>query len=180
MEQKRDQKERQREKENARIKAKKEEKSGILLHCIKCYREACSLDDVKSINNQHHVVINDLFLSKMKLIELKKQPIIEGFTHQQKIHCGNCQHKWGTMVKYQQEELPLIAIKNFMLKDGNGKKWYAKAWKEVPFVVQSIDLDDLGKQNNLSAEEQGVNQENEENKEDNLVLEYSNIAQPDE
>eukprot|EP00057_Strongylocentrotus_purpuratus_P011379 XP_011665853.1 PREDICTED: probable ATP-dependent RNA helicase DHX58 [Strongylocentrotus purpuratus] len=183
MEQKNDQKERQREKDRARItKANKVEKSGVVLHCIKCFKESCCLDDIRSIRNQHHVVTSDLFLDKMKLIDLKKQPIIDGFTHQQKIHCGNCQHKWGTMVVYQQQELPLIAIKNFTLKDDKGKKWFPKAWKDVPFVISSIDMDDLGKQNNFSEAEnpEGSQQEKGEIEEDDGLIEYPNIMQIEE
>ncbi|XP_041471940.1 probable ATP-dependent RNA helicase DHX58 [Lytechinus variegatus] len=180
--QKKDQKERQREKDLARAnKAKKEERTGIVLHCIKCFHEACSLDDIRSIRNQHHVVMNDLFLGKIQLVDLKKQPLIDEFKHQQKIHCGNCQHKWGTMVVYQQEKLPLIAVKNFTLKDGNGRKWFPKSWKEVPFVVHPIDISDLGKRSNEGAvADPEVVQENGEIEEDDGPIEFSNIMQVDD
>nr|XP_054754331.1 ATP-dependent RNA helicase DHX58-like isoform X1 [Lytechinus pictus] len=180
--QKKDQKERQREKELARAnKAKKVERTGIVLHCIKCFQEACSLDDIRCIRNQHHVVMNDLFRGKIQLVDLKKQPLIDEFKHQQKIHCGNCQHKWGTMVVYQQEELPLIAVKNFTLKDGNGRKLFPKSWKEVPFVVHAIDINDLGKQNNEGAvADPEVAQENGEIEEDDGPIEFSNIMQVDD
>ncbi|XP_030830672.1 interferon-induced helicase C domain-containing protein 1-like [Strongylocentrotus purpuratus] len=172
-EQKNDQKERQREKDHARItKANKIEKSGIVFYCIKCFKEACSLDDIRCIKNMHHVVISDLFLDKTRLVD--------EFKHRQKIHCGNCQYKWGKMMVYRRRDLPLIDVKNFELMDDQGKKWFPKAWKDVPFVIRSIDTDDLAKQNNLStAEDPEGSQEKGEIEEDEALIEYSNIMQID-
>ena len=49
-----------------------------------------------------------------------------------------------------------------------------KAWKEVPFVIRSIDMDDLGQQNNVSAaaEDPEGGQEKGEIKEDDVSTEY--------
>ncbi|XP_030830684.1 probable ATP-dependent RNA helicase DDX58, partial [Strongylocentrotus purpuratus] len=180
-EQKNDQKERQREEALARItKVIKVEKSGIVLYCIKCLKEACSLDDIRCIKNMHHVVIDDLFLDKTRLVDLKKQPVVDDFKFMQKIHCGYCQSKWGKLMVYQQQKYPLIDIKNFTLMDDKRKKWSPSAWKEVPFVIRSIDPDDLGNQNNFStAENPEGGQEKGEIEEDDDLIEYSNMMQID-
>ena len=84
--------------------------------------------------------------------------------------------KWGTMIEYQQQELPLIAVKNFTLTDdkSNKSKWCPNKWKDVHIVIRSFDMDDLVKQNNLSAaaENPEGGQEKGEIEEDDVFIEY--------
>ncbi|XP_011665774.1 probable ATP-dependent RNA helicase DHX58 [Strongylocentrotus purpuratus] len=167
-EQENDQKKRQRENDLARdIKANKVEKSGIVLHCKNCSEEACSLDDIRCIEDQHHVVTNDLFLDKIDLCNpTKKRLSDDKFRPLKDIHCGNCPYKWGTMMKYQKQDFPLIAVKNFRLMDDKGNKFLYKKWTDVPFAIRSIDMDDLGKQDPEGVQEKG------EFEEDDVYIDY--------
>ena len=89
--------------------------------------------------------------------------------------CKNCQKKWGSMTVYKGTELPLLAAHNFIMKNSKGRKWIPKKWSDAPFKVTAIDLEDLlKKMNNLSGEE-----EEEESDDENILIDYSNIGQPD-
>ncbi|XP_071489555.1 ATP-dependent RNA helicase DHX58-like [Diadema antillarum] len=178
-EQRKDQKERSVKKKSLEEKTARRVEMSVMFYCESCLTLACTSDDIRTFRNTHHVVFNNRFLQYIQRKDCEKVKIFDEMEHRQKIFCGKCQKKLGTMVVYGGHELPLIAVENFTLKDQQGRQLpHIDQWSKVPFMIRELDLSDLGEQvNNLSApnDDDAGNQSDDDNQ-----LTYFNIREDED
>ncbi|XP_071491813.1 ATP-dependent RNA helicase DHX58-like [Diadema antillarum] len=178
-EQRKDQKERSVKKKSLEEKTARRVEMSVMFHCESCLTLACTSDDIRTFRNTHHVVFNNRFLQYIQRKDCEKVKIFDEMEHRQKIFCGKCQKKLGTVVVYRGHELPLIAVENFTLKDQQGRQLpHITQWSKVPFMIRELDPSDLGEQvNNLSApnDDDAGNQSDDDNQ-----LTYFNIREDED
>lgn len=113
------------------------------LRCIKCDQLAANSVDIKKIQDSHHVIIDP---SVRDRIEIRPHPkskeLSKNFATTGKIYCSKCKLDWGIMAIYKNVPFPVIKVSSFVVKSGSSQTSY-KQWKQVPFSVATLTLDDL-------------------------------------
>lgn len=114
------------------------------IQCSNCSTPVCMTDDVRTIQNAHHIIVNSEFAER--LIMLRSQiPEYEeeDLKYDGTSICSNpdCRRELGGVCEYKTLEFPLLKLKciNFIGRNGGS----FKKWKKVPYFIQEISLDDL-------------------------------------
>ncbi|XP_052400761.1 ATP-dependent RNA helicase DHX58 [Carassius gibelio] len=113
--------------------------------CRGCFLPVCSGEDLRKIENTHHVNINPEFVrhyKKGRQVFLERS--FEDWEPGRVINCNKCGKDWGMEMKFRRVViLPCLNIKSFSLKTPGGKST-PKQWKDVEFQVKELDfLEDL-------------------------------------
>ncbi|XP_067270244.1 probable ATP-dependent RNA helicase DHX58 [Pseudorasbora parva] len=115
----------------------------VQLQCRGCFIRVCSGEDIRKIENSHHVNINPEFERHYKTGgQLFLDRTFEDWEPGRVISCSNCDKDWGMEIKFKRAAtLPCLKIKSFSLNTPEGKSTH-KQWKDVPFQVAEFDFTD--------------------------------------
>ena len=83
------------------------------------------------------------FHTRIETIALEASTMRYDVTVAKEILCKKCKKPWGYSMIYKGHELPKVTIEYFLIEISKGNRFHAKKWKEVPFKVKAIDLEDL-------------------------------------
>ncbi len=145
-------------------KKKSKMKKPVKLTCRKCGADACKSNDIRSVKDAHHIVINDEFHGLYDTKENPRFPLqVDDFDFQKSIICKKCKSEWGVIGMYKGLELPILKIAGFIVEYPNGKQQRTKKWKDVLFQVQPITPEDLEKVINTGGGEEEDDDDDEEN-----------------
>ena len=137
--------------QKTQTKAKKDMRDALrrrgqdfIFRCFKCDAFAVLSDDIKVVQSAHHV-INDLSFNKERVI-IEPMPRPEKFgewEHRYKIYCKECKFYWGVQALYRTIKFSVIKIENFVVNTPHGDKQRYKKWKECPFFIERLSVEDL-------------------------------------
>ena len=113
------------------------------LRCKKCNRHACFASDIRKIEGAHHVVINEDFEDVVHIDIYPRPTTYKNFTQKGRLYCKNCSEEWGTQADYKSIFFHVLSVKGFMFVDSNRRKGKFKKWKDVPFQVPNLSVDEL-------------------------------------
>ncbi|XP_033632690.1 probable ATP-dependent RNA helicase DHX58 [Asterias rubens] len=160
----------------------------VILICRKCGAEACTADDIRVIEGAHHVVLADFFVERCRFVNVPHSNPHPDIEIRQKIYCGNtrksCTQEWGTQMLYKGCLINLITPVNFVMKMPKGPPRMFKKWKDVPFKIADMSMDDLEKACNISSDDDEEEEEEEDNEDprgnaDGMeMFSASNVRQP--
>uniref|UniRef100_A0A674CXM7 RNA helicase n=1 Tax=Salmo trutta TaxID=8032 RepID=A0A674CXM7_SALTR len=112
----------------------------VQLSCRGCFVPVAFGNDIKVIENAHHVNINPDF---EKYYKTGGQPALKTFEDWEPgrvISCAACGRQWGMEMVYKEIALlPILAIENFAMETPEGRK-LAKKWKNVEFTVEEFNF----------------------------------------
>uniref|UniRef100_A0A8C2HU09 RNA helicase n=1 Tax=Cyprinus carpio TaxID=7962 RepID=A0A8C2HU09_CYPCA len=119
--------------------------SQVQFQCRDCFLLVCSGEDLRKIENTHHVNINPEFERHYIAggqVVLEKS--FEDWEPGGVISCKNCGKEWGMEIKFKKVvTLPCLKIKSFSMKTPGGKST-PRQWKDVEFQVKEFDfLEDM-------------------------------------
>uniref|UniRef100_A0A9J7YU72 RNA helicase n=1 Tax=Cyprinus carpio carpio TaxID=630221 RepID=A0A9J7YU72_CYPCA len=119
--------------------------SQVQFQCRECFLLVCSGEDLRKIENAHHVNINPEFERHYIAggqVVLEKS--FEDWEPGRVISCKNCGKEWGMEIKFKKVvTLPCLKIKSFSMKTPGGKST-PRQWKDVEFQVKEFDfLEDM-------------------------------------
>uniref|UniRef100_A0A8B9LG79 RNA helicase n=1 Tax=Astyanax mexicanus TaxID=7994 RepID=A0A8B9LG79_ASTMX len=132
-------------------KRKRYNPSQVQFTCRSCFIAVGHGDDIRVVNNNHHVNINQDFKNYYKVGgQVHLDRTFEDWEPGRVISCASCGREWGMEIKLRKVVmLPCLKIKNFSMKTPEGNR-VAKQWKEVEFPVEEFDfIKDIPNQNEL-------------------------------
>nr|WLW15875.1 LGP2 [Spinibarbus sinensis] len=113
----------------------------VQFQCRGCFLLVCDGEDLRKIENTHHVNINTEFERHYRAggqVVLERS--FEDWEPGRVISCRNCGKEWGMEIKFKRVViLPCLKIKSFSLKTPEGKST-PKQWKDVEFQVKEFDF----------------------------------------
>uniref|UniRef100_A0A6Q2YGA7 RNA helicase n=1 Tax=Esox lucius TaxID=8010 RepID=A0A6Q2YGA7_ESOLU len=108
------------------------------LLCSKCKKHGCFTEDIRKLQECHHIVMDRGFFTRAKTEPHPKPK-------------GVCVH--GVLftcdvvlivVVYYPQDLPVIKIDSFVVKNCvTGQQRYYRKWKEVDFTIKTFDLSEI-------------------------------------
>ncbi|KAM6949144.1 antiviral innate immune response receptor RIG-I [Aplochiton taeniatus] len=118
------------------------------LLCMKCKAPACSSDDLRVLQNSHHVVLDPSFYCRARTQTHPKPRNFDGLVKTRKLFCGKCSMDWGIVATFNNiQDLPLIKIESFVAEDLSRKPKrvlrYFRKWKEVPFLIKPFEITEI-------------------------------------
>ncbi|XP_038046269.1 antiviral innate immune response receptor RIG-I-like [Patiria miniata] len=141
--------ERKLKKFNSRLLKHNKKLMKVRLICRRCGAEACTVDDIKCIENAHHVVLNDTFEDRCRFIDLPSKSVCADMELRKRIMCDNkekkCTQDWGHQMLYKGCVVNLISPKYFVFKMEKGPNRIFKKWKDAPFKIEKLLLEELDK-----------------------------------
>ncbi len=129
-----------------KLKKTHQQQGDFVLRCYKCNQFACVSSDIRSIQGQHHVVIDEQFCNRVKFVSAVKPQSFGNdgkFEKHGKIYCNKCYHDWGVMAKFAGVPIEIIKIASFMLVDSRDERRMCKKWKQCPFSVSALEAEEL-------------------------------------
>ncbi|XP_022094377.1 probable ATP-dependent RNA helicase DDX58 [Acanthaster planci] len=138
----------------------------VLLICRRCGAKACTADDIKCIQNAHHVVLDESFESRCSFLDIPNRSVCPDMELRKQIMCGNkekaCTQEWGNQMLYKGCVVNLISPRNFVMKMPKGPSRTFKKWKDVPFTIQALSIEELDKICNQSLEDEEDEEEEQQ------------------
>ncbi|KAL5021809.1 hypothetical protein ScPMuIL_000964 [Solemya velum] len=114
------------------------------LRCVKCDEFACMSSDVRRIQSAHHVVLDEDFENRIKVVIYPRPQYFDTqYEVKGKIHCKNCGSAYGTLAVHRKIDFYVIKVANFIISDSNDRKMTCKKWKQSPFSVTDLTNDDF-------------------------------------
>ncbi|XP_071947222.1 antiviral innate immune response receptor RIG-I-like [Antedon mediterranea] len=119
------------------------------LLCGKCSEFACYSTDVKVFNDSNHLIVDQEFYGKILTQKHPKPKVIGDDIYKNgKVACKKCNHDWGVIVTISSMNFAVIKIVSFVLeKCADRKRKTVKKWKESPFKVEPLDINNFKQQN---------------------------------
>ncbi|XP_024245923.2 probable ATP-dependent RNA helicase DHX58 [Oncorhynchus tshawytscha] len=112
----------------------------VQLSCRDCFVPVAFGNDIKVIENAHHVNINPDFEKYYKTGEQTPLKTFEDWEPGRVISCAACGKQWGREMVYKEIALlPILAIENFAMETPEGRK-LANKWKKVEFTVEEFNF----------------------------------------
>ena len=108
----------------------------VKLLCGKCREFACMATDVKTINEQYAVPMEE-FRNKFVSRQHPNPQLFETFKMAQKIACAKCNTDWGAHCEWTNHGLsfPVLKCKDFIFEI-DGRNVTFKKWKDVTFSIE--------------------------------------------
>lgn len=112
-----------------------------LLLCAECDQVICSSANIVRFQDSKYVVTASDFRSKCQLSRWSKpNQIKQNEAFRGKLYCKSCRMDWGSWVTVDGQNLPVIKITGFLVKNvKTGEVTSHKKWKKVPFRVQDVN-----------------------------------------
>lgn len=115
------------------------------LLCSKCKSPACFTDNIRVLQDSHHVVLDNAF-SECYITKPHGRPrSYGGFQKKLKMFCKTCEHDWGIIASYMTiEHLPVIKIDSFVAENCVTKEQhYFRKWRDVIFTMKQFDIAEM-------------------------------------
>ncbi|XP_069778971.1 antiviral innate immune response receptor RIG-I isoform X2 [Narcine bancroftii] len=111
------------------------------LLCGKCKIYACSSDNIRTIEDAHHTVVDKSFSNRYQTQPHKKPANVGSLQKRAKLHCKDCGHDWGITANFNMFiDLPIIKINSFILQHvKTGAHNVVKKWKDAPFSIKQFN-----------------------------------------
>uniref|UniRef100_A0A803YFQ2 RNA helicase n=1 Tax=Meleagris gallopavo TaxID=9103 RepID=A0A803YFQ2_MELGA len=132
-----------------RMKAKRDQRktykknpSLITFLCKNCHKVICSGEDIRVIENMHHVSVKKDFQHLYHIRENRTlQDKHADYQTNVEIICKDCGQPWGNMMVYRGLDLPCLKIRNFVVvfEDKKTTKEIFKKWGELPITFPNLD-----------------------------------------
>ncbi|NXY13719.1 DHX58 helicase, partial [Atrichornis clamosus] len=112
----------------------------VYLYCVNCSTAVCRGSDIRTVEGMHHVNIKPSFRSHYRVSsgKIQFQRTFKDWEPGCRIACSECSQDWGMEMLYQQVKLPILCIKNFVVKTPAEKRRYKK-WSAVTFPIKEFD-----------------------------------------
>ncbi|XP_030343255.1 interferon-induced helicase C domain-containing protein 1 isoform X2 [Strigops habroptila] len=123
-------------------KTYKKNPSLLTFLCKNCHKLVCSGEDIRVIENMHHVSVKRDFQSLYHTRENKTlQDKDADYQTNGEIICKDCGQAWGNMMVHRGLDLPCLKIINFVIvfEDKKITKEIFKKWRELPIKFPSFD-----------------------------------------
>ena len=116
----------------------------ICLHrCLKCDNLCGWNSDIRTVNNQHHIMVDSTFEDRIVVKPHSSPRSYDDWEKKAKIHCKKCEQDWGIKATYKSVPCFVIKICSFVIIDPYEKRSYCKRWKEVKFPVAELSDQDM-------------------------------------
>ncbi|KAL3863077.1 hypothetical protein ACJMK2_004854 [Sinanodonta woodiana] len=127
-------------------KQKQKKQRDCELRCIQCDEFICMSSDIRKIQNAHNVVI-DPTLRKRVSFTKSANPVFQDdeIEFGGKIFCSKCHEDFGQICIYRHQEYPVIKIEKFIIITDRDERKSCKKWKQVPFEVPKLTIEDRKK-----------------------------------
>ena len=113
------------------------------IRCFNCDAFAAFSSDFRTIKDSHHVIIDPAFQDRTR-VETHPRPFkIDDISKDGKIYCAQCGYDWGITATYKRAKFPIVKLVSFILVDGRDKRNTVKKWKDAPFSVEPLTLEDI-------------------------------------
>ncbi|NXD72559.1 IFIH1 protein, partial [Eolophus roseicapillus] len=125
-----------------RHKTYKKNPSLITFLCKNCHKLVCSGEDIRVIENMHHISVKRDFQSLYHTRENKTlQDKNADYQTNGEVICKDCGQAWGNMMVHRGLDLPCLKIINFVIvfEDKKTTKEIFKKWRELPIEFPSFD-----------------------------------------
>ena len=121
--------------------------------CRKCGKFEVDCNNLRSIQGQHHVIIQSDIWTKVKVKSFPKNPprFAEEIICEGRLFGGGgndgCPHELGVVGTFRGVRLPFLSYKFLLIRDETSFKTLPiTKWADVPFTINAInDPDDLAK-----------------------------------
>ncbi|XP_017689648.1 PREDICTED: probable ATP-dependent RNA helicase DHX58 [Lepidothrix coronata] len=112
----------------------------VYLHCVSCGTAVCRGSDIRTVEGIHHVNVNPNFglYYRVSSGKIQFQRTFKDWEPGCRISCSECSQDWGMEMLYRQVKLPILSIKNFVVKTPAEKRRYKK-WSAVTFPIKEFD-----------------------------------------
>ncbi|NXK93427.1 DHX58 helicase, partial [Formicarius rufipectus] len=112
----------------------------VSLHCVNCSRAVCRGSDIRTVEGMHHINVNPSFRLYYKVSsgKIQFQRTFRDWEPGCRISCSECSQDWGMEMLYRQVKLPILCIKNFVVKTPAEKRKHKK-WSTVTFPIKEFD-----------------------------------------
>ncbi|XP_065526632.1 interferon-induced helicase C domain-containing protein 1 isoform X1 [Lathamus discolor] len=114
----------------------------ITFLCKNCHKLVCSGEDIRVIENMHHVSVKRDFQSLYHTRENKTlQDKNADYQTNGEVICKDCGQAWGNMMVHRGLDLPCLKIINFVIvfEDKKTRKEIFKKWRELPIKFPGFD-----------------------------------------
>ncbi|MBN3306152.1 DDX58 helicase, partial [Amia calva] len=115
------------------------------LLCSKCKTSACFTDDIRVLQDSHHIVLDKTIFERFIQKPHEKPKNYGGFKKKMKMFCKKCSHDWGIIASYMSiDDLPVIKIDSFVaLNCVTRKQQYFRRWRDVTFTMKTFDITEI-------------------------------------
>ncbi|XP_045067830.1 probable ATP-dependent RNA helicase DDX58 [Coregonus clupeaformis] len=115
------------------------------LLCSKCKTHSCYTDDIRVLQDSHHIVLDRTLFSRARTQPHPKPKGFMGLVKTKKLFC-HCGLDWGIVASYLTiQDLPVLKIESFVVKNCvTEQQRYYRKWKDVTFTMKTFDLTDIG------------------------------------
>ncbi|XP_054766744.2 antiviral innate immune response receptor RIG-I-like [Lytechinus pictus] len=129
----------------------------VKLLCKHCREFICYTEDIRSINGQHHIVIEENFRERIITERFQEDQTLYGDVKvSQEVQCKRCKQQLGFMMIFREHELPLLSIRYLVIEVRKGIRVHKKKWSDTTslFTIKDIDLEDLAKRLDVCMEDE--------------------------
>jgi len=114
-----------------------------LNRCLKCDNLCGWSADIRTVNNQHFIVVDSTFEDRIVVKPHRNPNNFDAWEKKAKIHCSECKQDWGIKANYKSVPCCVIKICSFVIIDPYEKRSYCKKWKDVTFPVIELSEQDM-------------------------------------
>ncbi|XP_072904673.1 antiviral innate immune response receptor RIG-I [Hemitrygon akajei] len=111
------------------------------LFCGKCKNYACNSNDIRTIEDTHHVVIDKTFSNRYQTQPHRNPKSFGSMQKREKLHCKDCGHDWGITANFNIfKDLPVIKIESFVLQNiKTDARVIVRKWRDAPFSISKFE-----------------------------------------
>uniref|UniRef100_A0A8C7M5G0 Activating signal cointegrator 1 complex subunit 3 n=1 Tax=Oncorhynchus kisutch TaxID=8019 RepID=A0A8C7M5G0_ONCKI len=114
------------------------------LLCSKCKKHSCYTDDIRVLQDSHHIVLDPTLFSRARTEPHPKPKGFMGLVKTRKLFC-HCGLDWGIVASYLSiQNLPVLKIESFVVKNCvTEQQRYYRKWRDVTFSMKTFELTDI-------------------------------------
>uniref|UniRef100_A0A8K9V9A9 Activating signal cointegrator 1 complex subunit 3 n=1 Tax=Oncorhynchus mykiss TaxID=8022 RepID=A0A8K9V9A9_ONCMY len=114
------------------------------LLCSKCKKHSCYTDDIRVLQDSHHIVLDPTLFSRARTEPHPKPKGFMGLVKTRKLFC-HCGLDWGIVASYLTiQNLPVLKIESFVVKNCvTEQQRYYRKWRDVTFSMKTFELTDI-------------------------------------
>ncbi|KAI5096188.1 putative ATP-dependent RNA helicase DDX58, partial [Silurus meridionalis] len=112
------------------------------LLCGKCKKFGCFSDDLRVLQESHHIVMDRSIFQRCGTKPHAKPKTFDNITKTKKMFCLDCKLDWGIIASYMNiQDLPVVKIESFIVQDRVTKKQTLfRKWRDVTFYMREFDV----------------------------------------
>ncbi|KAK9954750.1 hypothetical protein ABG768_016796 [Culter alburnus] len=115
------------------------------LLCGKCKKFACFSDDLRVVQESHHIALDRSMFERCVTVPHKNPKTFQGFSKKEKMLCAECKRDWGLIASYLTiQDLPLLKIESFVVQNCDTRQqFYFRRWRDVTFAIREFDMTEI-------------------------------------